>query len=341
MFNADTPTGTGIIKLGSILPGTSTLNNQVTIDGFNAVVLQASGGLLAKGSGGESSGVVAPGLTTPGDLAIIGPVIAGGNGAGQSIFAGGELVVLPWTGTSKASVTPGLGAGLMLQGTSVTIDSGVALEMPSGNLTLHAVGPDTAPDSVSVSGTLDVGGQVKMLNTLSNYSDGGQIGLLSDNGNVDVGSGAYFNLSANPGGGNSGSLSVFAPSGTFTLGSPFTVGSSPSDNQIPILDARGGNGGAFTLDVSYLSAADGSITTELSTLETALSAGSFAQSQNIRLRLGDVSVDGLVKTQSFTLSTDQGSIDVAPTGTIDASGATGGAIALTANGSVTSIPGPS
>ena len=87
-----------------------------------------------------------------------------------------------------------------------------------------------------------------------------------------------------------------------------------------------GQGGTFQLDVGTLP------DPSLASLNAALNLNGFTQSRSIRVRNGDVLLDGLATAQTFDLSADNGSISV--TGTIDASGATGGTIDLAASGSV-------
>ncbi|MDB6118147.1 MAG: Filamentous hemagglutinin family N-terminal protein, partial [Verrucomicrobiaceae bacterium] len=91
-----------------------------------------------------------------------------------------------------------------------------------------------------------------------------------------------------------------------------------------VLTGKGGGGdnGSFELDVKALVAT--------STLSAALSTASLTQSQSIRVRSGDVTIDGTSAVHDFRLSADQGAITV--TGTIDASGITGGSIALASRG---------
>jgi hypothetical protein len=68
-------------------------------------------------------------------------------------------------------------------------------------------------------------------------------------------------------------------------------------------------------------------------LNAILNLNGFTQSRSIRVRTGDVLLDGLATAHTVDVSADNGSILV--TGTIDASGATGGTIDLAASGSVT------
>jgi filamentous hemagglutinin len=90
---------------------------------------------------------------------------------------------------------------------------------------------------------------------------------------------------------------------------------------------RVAQGGTFQLDVGSLPQPS------LASLNAALNSSGFTESRTVRVRNGDVLLDGLATAQTFDLSADNGSIFV--TGTIDASGGTGGTIDLAASGSVT------
>ena len=70
----------------------------------------------------------------------------------------------------------------------------------------------------------------------------------------------------------------------------------------------------------------------LGVIDAALNAGSFTESRQYRLRSGNVIVDGAAVSHLYRVTADQGSLTV--TGTIDASGTTGGTIELAANGSL-------
>jgi hypothetical protein len=263
------------------------------MDQYADVTMAASGGVIFQNSGS---------LAVQGNLALTTPLITGTKGAVQAIQAGGALdIAAPAAGA--ATVTPGLGASLALQGTQVTVDSDILL--PSGALTLHATGGD-----LTVGGRLDVGGTAQTFYDLAKYTDGGQITLSSDTGSVIVAADGVINVAAQTGGGKAGSLSIDAPTGSFTVaGSLFGQGST------------GGEQGTFSLDVGSLPSAGA--------LNAVLNAASFSQSRSIRVRTGDVLVDGLATVRNFNLSADQGSINV--TGTIDASGISGGSINLGAS----------
>src|SRR5262249_13044835 len=85
-----------------------------------------------------------------------------------------------------------------------------------------------------------------------------------------------------------------------------------------------GQGGTFALDVSQLPT--------VASLNQVLNTGSFDWDRSIRVRTGDVTLDGQANVHSFELSTDSGSINV--TGTVNASGVTGGSIDLEASGNL-------
>ena len=171
---------------------------------------------------------------------------------------------------------------------------------------------------LTVGGTLDANGTAQSFFDITKYTSGGAISLTADNGNVNLGSGSMVTVAAQPGGGNAGSLTISAIHGNLT-----------SAGTLSGAGGTGGTNGSFSLDI-------GSLPT-LASLSTQLNSAGFTQSRSFRVRTGDVTVDGTTTSQTFDLSADQGSITV--TGTIDASGATGGIIDLAASGSLTLSPG--
>jgi len=146
------------------------------------------------------------------------------------------------------------------------------------------------------------------------YTSGGSITLISDQGDVNVASNATLSVNAQAAAGDAGSMSVSAPTGDFILNGTLNGQAG-----------AGGKGGTFSLDVSQLAA--------LGPLNAVLNTAGFFESRSFRVRTGDVLVDSLATSHIFNLSADQGSVTV--TGTIDSSGATGGAINLVAHGSLT------
>jgi len=291
------PAGTLVLDANTIELGA----NQLNIDQYAGVALNASGGILMQGAGG---------LATQGALTMAAPLLTGATGAAHTVAAAGALTLQP-AASGAAAITGGLGANLTLQGASVTADSDIAAS--GGQLTLHATTGD-----LTLGGKLDAAGAEQAFFGLVEYTNGGQITLTSDAGNVNIAPGAAVTIAAAPGGGNAGVLSVNAPLGDFTVAGALSG-----------RGGAGGQGGSFSLDVGSLPGT--------ATLDAALDAASFSQSRSIRVRTGDVLIDGLATTRNFNISSDAGSITVS--GEINAAGAQGGTITLQAEGSVTLLNG--
>ena len=286
----------GVITLGA---------NQYGIDQFAQLELSATKGILIQGSGG---------LTTSGDLTMSTPLITGTTGANQTIHAAGNVTVNPLAGSaSSATLSTGLGAQLSVVGASITDNGNILL--PSGALQFEATAGDVVIGNTSAS-QIDVGGTAKTFYDQVEYTDGGQVSLVADLGSVAVDAGSTVNVSAQAQGGNAGSVTISAPNGGFSLNGTLS-GNAGADGQ----------GGIFKLDVGALP------DPSLASLNAALNSSGFTESRTVRVRKGDVLLDGLATAQTFDLSADNGSIFV--TGTIDASGGTGGTIDLAASGSVT------
>ena len=292
-------------------------NGTVQVDRYGQLALNATTSLNFSGVGA---------LSTEGDATFTTPLLTGATAAKQQFSAAGVLTV---AGTPGIASGTGLGATLTLEGASVT--AGSLIYLPSGTLTLHSAGAAGKGD-INVTGTLDVAGGEKAFYDLPKYTDGGQVSLVADHGDVAIGttgvvdvSGAKTDPADNSRAGyayssSGGGLSVDATEGQFFLA-----------GEVSGHGATVGDGAFFTLDTGNLPAA-GSAPGSLANLAAGLVSGGFDSTQNIRVRKGDVTVDGLVKAHDFTLSADSGSINV--TGRIDAHGATGGTVNLAAQGGV-------
>ncbi len=304
-FNA----GAGTIELGA---------NQLAIDQYNTVNLQADGGVTVQGTGG---------LATQGALAIATPVISGAPGAKQTITAGtgtagGSLSIMnpdgaPWNNLG-ASLS-NLGASLTLVGAKngvtagnpdgVTVSSNITLR--SGTLNVEAMNGnlsvgDTSPSTY----TLDVSGTSQSIFGATQYTSGGQITLKSDKGNVNLKANSTVNVSAQPQAGNAGSLTISAP-GVSGPGTLINGGTLLGQGGV------GGQAGTFALDVGSLSGVGGN----LDSLAGILPGDGFTQSVSIRDRTDSVvKLDDTLTAHNVNLSADSGTIDIA--GTIDASGTT-------------------
>ncbi|QJE97910.1 filamentous haemagglutinin family protein [Luteolibacter luteus] len=270
-------------------------SNQIALNQYADVRLAASRGIIGEGKGG---------LSTQSALTLDAPRLTGAAGAVRTITAGGDLVLASTSGSSSGLASGGPGSTLTLTGSSVSAGGEILLE--SGNLTLHATTGD-----VLVNGKLDVSGNRRIFGDTARYYSAGSIKLGADAGDVVVAESATLDLSAHAGGGNAGSLSISNPVGGFVL-----------DGTLLAKGGQGGSNGNFSLDTSGL--------LSLESLASKLSAASFTNRQEFRIRGGNVTLDGTSVARDFLLSADQGKITVS--GTVDASGATGGSIRLVANG---------
>jgi filamentous hemagglutinin len=262
--------------------------NQLYIDQYAGVSLNASGGILVQGTGG---------LATQGALTMTTPWLTGATGANQKIAAGGTLSI----GGSSTAAPANLGASLALQGTTVTDTSNIVL--PSGTLTLRATGGDV---TVGAGGVLDVSGTAQTIFGATQYTSGGQITLTSDTGNVSLATGSKVDVSAQPEAGNAGSLTISASNTTGTLINNGTLLGQ---------GGAGGQGGTFSLDVGSLSGVGGN----LDSLASVLSTKGFTHSISVRDRADpSVTLTGTLKAHTVNISADQGTIDIV--GKIDASG---------------------
>ncbi len=191
--------------------------NQLRIDQFASVALDASGGILALGAGG---------LSVQGALTATAPVITAAKQATQSIVAGGALTL---ANAGTATIAGGLGASLTLQGASVAAATDVVL--PSGQLTIRATAGD-----VAVNGKLDASGTAQTFFDLVKFTNGGRITLTADAGAVNLGTGSDVSVAAADGGGSAGRLSINSTTGAFTLAGAI----------------HGEGGGSFSLDTGSL-----------------------------------------------------------------------------------------
>ena len=283
-------------------------SGQLGVGQYADLALSAVNGILVSGSGG---------LTASGNLILSSPVLTGATATVQQITADGDLSLTNLATIGTIPVVGGLGANLTLTGAGVAVDG--AISLPSGTLTLHATTGDMTVGA-NAAGLIDVGGTAKTFKDQTRFTNGGTIHLIADAGSVNLASGSTLSVAAQTGGGNAGTLSISAPAEAFTLAGTLLGQAGTS-----------GKGGTFSLDANSLPGGS------LAAIDASLNTGGFIQERDFRIRTGDVLVDGTATARNFTLSVDQGAITV--TGKIDASGATGGAITLSARDSLTIVSG--
>ena len=239
-------------------------------------------------------------------------------------------------GAKTDSVTPG--GTLAITGNSIDVKGG-KIQMSGGTLTLTANGSG-ATDNVSLSGgaqILDNGIQMTVVGGAYAYSPGGNVYLNSENGSVTVDKTATINVSgvksystsdANDFGANAGLISIYS-SGTAVLAGTFegTAGTRTVVAADGTTSQSAGAGGSFILD-TY------SLPNGFSALNSILSSGGFNNNVVVRVRgPEDETVTGTVNAYDFSLAADQGSITV--NGVINANGANGGSVQISAGDNIT------
>jgi filamentous hemagglutinin len=305
--------------------------NALAIDQFSGVSLNATGVIAGTSSGSLRVGTSA----MPADLYLTAPLITASKGNSLNITASGDLILQ--SPDPGYATTPSIqaGAGVTLSFTGAMVSADTTLSAPSGSISLHATSGDV---NVGGSGTalLDVSGVSKMIQSATVTADAGTISLQSDAGNVNLSATASMDLSASASS-SAGTLNITAPAGVLTI--------DPGTKLNAAGGASGGANGSFSLDVASLDPS-GQGPSLLSTIIPQLSPdengnGGFTKSVSFRIRTGDVDVDTYIKAAYFSLTADQGTIDVTPKGVIDASGSKGGTISLQASGSVILEPNSS
>jgi len=297
--NADQLPASPLVPTATLAVEADTINfgtHTFTVAGYGTVDLTARAGMIADAVGTFS---------TASDLVLHTSLLTGAQGSNQSLIAGGNLTLLAETG--MAEVTPGLGATMHLEGGAVSL--GGLVRLPSGLLTAKARTGD-----LLVSGELNTEGISQNFYDLVRSTDSGEIFLEASAGNVRLLADSSLSVSAPAQGGEAGSIAILAAQGAFS-----------SAGRLQGLAGAGGVGGSFLLDAKSVAS--------FSDLTTILNDGGFNEARSFRIRTGDVTVAGISKTGDFALAADAGSILVL--GTIDASGATGGSIALVARDNVT------
>jgi len=271
----------------------------VEVQSFADVDIMASRRTLLAGTGG---------VEALGDLTLRTPVIVS-SGTEQRIAAQGDLVLTDPGGGAASSEATSLGSTLTLKGAAIFIDT--AIRLPSGILAALATSGDIRVGTVG-NALLDFSGSAQNFFDQVRHTDAGRITLESTAGNVVLGSGSRLSLAGDPTQAAAGSLEILAPLGEFAPGGTI-IGS-------------GQTAGRFALDAGSIPAG------RLAPLDAILNTGGFTRSRDYRIRTGNVFIDGAPISRNYRVSADTGSILVS--GSVDASGTTGGSIDLLASGGV-------
>lgn len=303
-----TPPPSGGGTLGVTAAEVMVGSGSFALAGFDGVELTATAALRGTGVGE---------LTAGGDLTVTTGRIVAAAGASLGLRAGGALNTRQSGGGDAAAAAGGLGARIALEGARV--EHATTIAAPSGTVSLRATG-GTRGDGVTISG----GGAILAPGTSRVFADaavstpGGAVSLTSARGDVVVADAATIDVAA----ALAGAVELAAPAGTAVVAGALRAG--------PDADLK--------VDVDSLAS--------FSTLaQRVMAGGGFGREQSYRVRSGDVTIapgDSL-RAALIRVGVDAGSLDVF--GTLDASGARGGAIELFAQragasgGHVTVHPG--
>jgi filamentous hemagglutinin family protein len=286
---------------------------------FDTATLRSGGDLLLQGRAGSA-------LAALGDLTLAAARVTAASGAQQSLAAGGTLRVAREPGSRTLGEAVGQGADVALQATTIAQDG--VIDLPGGRLTLHAAG--SAPDAVAMrfgAGSLTsvAGFRLSAGDGFVAYGAAGSLlaaagqGRIAVQGTLDVS--AARQADGSPGEGDAGSLTLTAsgPGGALQL----------TPGQAGLLGRAGSGstdrGGSLQVDLSTLPSADA--------LAAAARAGGMTGEFGLRVRRGDVALDGGVQAQRVQIAADGGSLLIGAGGAavqIDASAPAGGSVQLVA-----------
>jgi filamentous hemagglutinin len=248
------------------------------IQGFAAANFEAGGTIAGDGAGT---------LAVSADLNLKTARLTGGRGADTTIDASGHNVTLRSAGASgETPAEEPLGARLSV--TADRIEQAGKISLPSGVVKLNALTGDVR---LSEGSDIDVSGRTLSFGTTRMTSDGGQIDLTAQTGNVILAQSAALKM----GGEQGGSLNVTAPNGAFSF-----AGSA---------DAHGvSRGGGFGLDVGVLDNGGA-----LAGLGAQLAGAGFDDAVHLQVRNGDLrlaATDSLI-ARSIRLTADRGAVAIA------------------------------
>jgi len=298
-----TAAGTALtVAANEIVLAGGTAQTATTIGGFETVRLDSAAETRFRGTGSTTVDAAHTNLQHA--------RITADTGSDYGLTATGAVSTSVATQADSLPAASGLGGKLKLAGSSVAIDS--QIDLPSGQLTVQSTGGDlTLGSSAAVraaSTRVDFG-------KYSAHTPGGSVTLQSDNANVVLQAGSSVDVSGGTAA-DAGSLAIMAKSGSIT-----------ADGALQGAGGSGKRGGSFNSDSATLAS--------IGNLNTALNAGGFNESREVRLRSGNLEIAAgeTVTARNVVLSADAGKIDIG--GTIDADGVNGGYIGIHARDEVT------
>lgn len=306
--------GTGALEINA---DTLTLGaGDKRIGGFGAVTVNANE-IVGAGTGR---------LDADAPLTLNAARIVGERGADQRIETTGVLAVTHRAADSALAPVTALGAKWALAGASVDFDG--KAELPSGGIRLTARGGDVR---LGAHAAIDVSGGGVAFFDAEEPGWGGTAAFVSETGRVDFAAGAVVDVSA-AAGGDAGTLTVRAANGAFTAAAGSLRGAA-------LADADGVRGAGARADIDVGALADFSALNAALDGADASGESGFDGERSLRVRGGDVTIAAgdTMRAQTLRIAADAGDITVA--GTLDASGETGGRIALHAGDDLNVLSG--
>ncbi|TMU66212.1 filamentous hemagglutinin N-terminal domain-containing protein [Pseudomonas fluorescens] len=301
-------------------------NNRLAL-GFANVNLSASERITANHKGSlavyQQQGAYDPlkGYAyTGGNLTLHTPLLTGEAASVNLLKAGNRLTL---SGAGASGVADALGAELNLQARDIVLDSRIALA--SGKLTAKAEHDLTLAGGAQ----LDMAGRTLPFNDVSKYSWGGDVSLLSNNGNIRQFAGSRIDLSAkNNQAGNLSAVALEADAGIVDLqGEIFGASSGYYDAGGTLVPYKAGG-----VDIRAQQLG-GDASVQFAALNQRLNAGQVFGSRSLQLKQGDLLIGDGLKAGEVNVSVDNGSLTV--NGLIDASGERVGSIRLSAQNGLT------
>jgi filamentous hemagglutinin len=291
-----------------VLNGGKEMQQTLALNNFNnQTVLTASDKIVAQNK---------LGLDVGGAVNIVSPMLTAANGAVFSLQSSDAVAITGGSGTS--GVAAGTFGNITVNAKTAHIDTAVVL--PSGHFAINAEGTNgVAGDDIVIGSSsndathnhaiIDVAGRKLTIGDQVVETDGGSINFTATNGNIVATANSQLTVSAGGNNTDAGSIDILAAKGNAQL-----------DAQVAGNAAANHSGGGFSLDSNSISG--------FSQLLQRLN--SFNNSITVRLRSGDLAIGAQdhVTAHQIDIETDNGKLDI--TGTLDASGGSGGSILLAA-----------
>ncbi|GAB2916049.1 hypothetical protein GCM10027093_63190 [Paraburkholderia jirisanensis] len=276
-----------------------------TVNGFGAVTMNATAGIVGQGTGTFDFGAV--------PLTLNAPVFLADTGSSQTIKTTGVLNLNAAAGTALA-LNP-VGGAISFAGGTLN-DNGATIAAPAGNVSLEATTGDL---NVASGALISSAGVSKQFFDVTEYAPAGSITLTADAGSVNLAAGSTVDFSGAQGGGAAGSLNLSAPQQVVNLGGTIKGNA-----------ASGFAGGSFSLDTGGAVDLDG--------LSKVLASSGVTKSINVETGAGNLtlSAGNTLTALNVSLTADGGAGNASDTangnvninGTINANGvatASGGA----------------